>query len=84
MSSQSRIRITQPVTCPNAHCLAQVSSARALRNYLRYCVPEAATVFELADADSDVEMGELPDYTDSGLEGVIATVSSPLQEANNG
>ncbi|CEP15007.1 hypothetical protein [Parasitella parasitica] len=28
-------------------------------------------------------MGELPDYTDSGMEGVIATVSSPLQAADN-
>ncbi|CEP16044.1 hypothetical protein [Parasitella parasitica] len=84
MSYQSRIRITQPVTCPNAHCLAQVASARALRNHLRYCVPEAATVVELAaDADGDVEMRELPDYTDSGMEDVIVNVSSPLQEANN-
>ncbi|CEP07621.1 hypothetical protein [Parasitella parasitica] len=83
MSLQSRIRLTQPVTCPNAYCLAQVSPARALRNHLRYCVPEAAMVVELADADSYVKMGELPDYTDSGMEGVIATVSSPIQAANN-
>ncbi|CEP16792.1 hypothetical protein [Parasitella parasitica] len=28
-------------------------------------------------------MGELPDYTDSGMEDVIVTVSSPLQAAVN-
>ncbi|CEP12798.1 hypothetical protein [Parasitella parasitica] len=84
MSFQSRIRITQPVTCPNAHYLAQVLSERELQYHHRYCVSEAAMVVELADADGYVKVGEIPDYTDFVMEGVIATVSSPLQAANNG
>ncbi|CEP15462.1 hypothetical protein [Parasitella parasitica] len=62
MSSQSRIRITQPVIYLNSYCLAQVSSAKSVAKSLLSsccCVPETpVSVIQLADADGDFEIDE--------------------------
>lgn len=62
---QERVRLGQAQTCNI--CDDTFPSARALRNHRRYCTIDSPASLATAQ-DIDVEMEEMPDYMETGMD----------------